>query len=63
VKPTVVHEGPTQVGSRIPDRAVIVATLAGHGGNQHLASQQLGINRRTLMRWMDQLKITRPRKG
>ena len=42
-------------------RAIVLEALAGSGGNQKLAAQRLGINRRTLARWLDQLAITRPR--
>lgn len=60
------NEGPTEVllprrGS--PDRGTIVSVLAASGGNQVLAAAQLGVHRRTLMRWMDLMNIPRPRKG
>jgi two-component system, NtrC family, response regulator AtoC len=42
-------------------RARVVEALAACGGNQKLAAQRLGINRRTLARWLDQLAILRPR--
>ena len=52
----------TQPG-RQPDRDAIVRALVTAGGNQHKAAELLGVHRRTLMRWMDLLKITRPRKS
>jgi two-component system response regulator AtoC len=42
-------------------RALVLEALAACGGNQKLAAQRLGINRRTLARWLDQLAILRPR--
>jgi two-component system, NtrC family, response regulator AtoC len=42
-------------------RARVLHALAAAGGNQKLAAQRLGINRRTLARWLDQLAIARPR--
>jgi DNA-binding NtrC family response regulator len=45
-----------------PERQKILDVLARHGGNQHAAAEELGINRRTLMRRLDQYAIPRPRK-
>ena len=42
-------------------RATVLEALAGSGGNQKQAARLLGINRRTLARWLDQLAIARPR--
>ena len=58
-------EGPTAVtfSARAPDRDTIKNVLAAYGGNQHLAAEHLGVHRRTLMRWMDLLKLARPRKS
>jgi transcriptional regulator with PAS, ATPase and Fis domain len=42
-------------------RTRVLEALAACGGNQKLAAQRLGINRRTLARWLDQLAIARPR--
>jgi DNA-binding NtrC family response regulator len=39
----------------------VLEALASCGGNQKQAAQRLGINRRTLARWLDQLAIARPR--
>jgi DNA-binding NtrC family response regulator len=60
-----ISEGPTAVtfSSRAPDRETIKNVLAAYGGNQHLAAEHLGVHRRTLMRWMDLLKLARPRKS
>jgi transcriptional regulator with PAS, ATPase and Fis domain len=44
-------------------RTMVLEALAGSGGNQKQAAQRLGINRRTLARWLDQLAIARPRSG
>jgi transcriptional regulator with PAS, ATPase and Fis domain len=42
-------------------RARVLEALTACGGNQKLAAQRLGINRRTLARWLDRLAILRPR--
>jgi DNA-binding NtrC family response regulator len=42
-------------------RATVLEALACSGGNQKQAARRLGINRRTLARWLDQLAIARPR--
>jgi DNA-binding NtrC family response regulator len=45
-----------------PDRrSRVLEALAACGGNQKQAAHRLGINRRTLARWLDQLAIPRPR--
>jgi DNA-binding NtrC family response regulator len=51
-------EDPARSASR---RAIVIEALAACGGNQKQAAQRLGINRRTLARWLDQLAIVRPR--
>jgi two-component system response regulator AtoC len=43
-------------------RASVLEALAASAGNQKLAARRLGIDRRTLSRWLDQLAIARPRK-
>ena len=46
-----------------PDRrAQVERALADAGGNQKRAAKHLGIDRRTLSRWLDRLAIARPRK-
>ena len=55
-----VADRPPEAGDR---RARVAEALAACGGNQKLAAQRLGINRRTLARWLDQLAILRPRIG
>jgi DNA-binding NtrC family response regulator len=44
-------------------RARVLQALAACGGNQKQAAQRLGINRRTLARWLDHLAIPRPRSA
>jgi two-component system, NtrC family, response regulator AtoC len=44
-------------------RENIVQAIAACGGNQTRAAARLGIGRRTLSRWLDLMRIPRPRKG
>ena len=46
-----------------PRRARVLDALARRAGNQTLAAQDLGISRRTLLNWLDELAVPRPRKG
>jgi transcriptional regulator with GAF, ATPase, and Fis domain len=45
------------------DRAKLVEALERAGGNQGRAAEILGVSRRTLMKWMDDHRLPRPRKG
>lgn len=44
-------------------REEILAAIAASGGNQTLAADRLGVNRKTLGRQLDKYQIPRPRKG
>jgi DNA-binding NtrC family response regulator len=44
-------------------RKRVLDALARRAGNQKLAAQDLGISRRTLLNWLDELGVPRPRKG
>ncbi len=41
----------------------VALALSRRAGNQTLAAQDLGISRRTLLNWLDEHQIPRPRKG
>ena len=41
----------------------VVDALFRRAGNQKLAAQDLGISRRTLLNWLDEHQVPRPRKG
>ena len=58
--PAAPADDPARSASR---RAIVLEALAASGGNQKQAAQRLGINRRTLARWLDQLAIARPRSS
>jgi transcriptional regulator with PAS, ATPase and Fis domain len=45
------------------DRRKILAALEQAGGNQGRAAEILGVSRRTLMKWLDDHGVPRPRKG
>ena len=44
-------------------KARVLEALSRRAGNQTLTAQDLGISRRTLLNWLDELGVPRPRKG
>jgi transcriptional regulator with GAF, ATPase, and Fis domain len=63
VGPTAPPRG-AAAGADAPDRrGRVLDALGRRAGNQTLAAQDLGISRRTLLNWLDELGIPRPRKG
>jgi DNA-binding protein Fis len=44
------------------DRKRILSALEQARGNQGRAAEILGVSRRTLMKWLDEHRIPRPRK-
>jgi two-component system response regulator AtoC len=60
VTPALPSEPPPEPGDR---RASVQRALLACGGNQKEAARRLGVDRRTLGRWLDRLGMPRPRKA
>lgn len=53
----------TPAGDQSEKRSRVEAALAAAAGNQTEAARTLGVSRKTLMAWMDELGLARPRKS